>query len=67
MILQGAMVQAREDANTNEAPIREIDGRECTDILSLESTDAVDAVSNCRIMSVRVRNELGGEGKLAIS
>ena len=46
MVLQSGVVKAREDADADKTPVREVDGRERADIVALEATNAVEAIDD---------------------
>lgn len=48
VILQGAVVDTRCEAHCYQTPVRKIDSGEWRHVLTLESTDAVDAIADYR-------------------
>lgn len=65
VVLHGGMVQAGENADSDEAPVREVDGGEGPDITASQSVDSVDSVANCGMVLVG-RQFHGGEGWRAL-
>lgn len=49
------MIDAGEDADADEAPIRQVGCGEGTDVLAFVATDAMNAISNWRPKSLDLR------------
>ena len=47
VILQRGVIEAGKDADADETPVRQVDGRKRADVVPLVSTDAMDAIRRC--------------------